>query len=198
MKEKYFNVNELSVGCLGSIKYLGMNNGAEWNKKIVNPYIIFKKVLSDKLDDCHEGKDIFSYNSYYFLNEVSRKDSTLEIINGKYTIGKSIPLSVVCGNDMEKISSNELKSIICNFNLTDALIKNKDNKDLLVLKECLDIVDLINDYKVREYYIDRILSLINNYDDILENNVGKDDISSIRYELEKEKEICVKKVKKVK
>ena len=200
MKDKYYDINELYVGCLGTIEYLGDNQHADWNKKKSCPYVIYRETLSESLDNCHECIDIFSKDRYYHLNEVSRRKSTLEIVHGKYIIGKAIPLSVVCSNGMKKISSIELKSILCNFNFTDALIKNREDNYLSLLKTCLDDIDLMGDGKVKEYYVDNLSALIKNYTSII-NEEEFDriitDINNVRHELDKEREIIVKKREKV-
>lgn len=205
MKEKYYDVNDLYVGCLGTIQFLKEEGQFSWSKKNSSPYVIFKKYLSESLDNCHEGKNIFSNDRYYFLNEISRRNSTMEIVYGNYIVGKSIPLSIVCDSD-KKISYTGLKSIICYFNITDALIKNKNDENLFLLRSCLDEVDLMTDGKVKEYYINNIASLIFRYTNIIMNfnsdNKEFDsvisDINTIRHELDKEKKISVKKTKKLK
>ena len=203
MKEKFFDINDLYVGCLGNIQYLEEEKQYNWSKKNICPYIIFKKHLSNYLDNCHEGKNIFSNERYYFLNEISRRNSTMDIVYGHYIIGKSIPLSIVCGSD-KKMSYMELKSIICNFNITDALIKYQHDKYLSLLKSCLDEIDLMEEGKVKEYYIDNISSLISRYTNVIMNSSDTNefdvvsDINKIRHELDKEKEIDVKMMKKMK
>lgn len=204
MKIKYFNIDKLHVGCLGKMTYYGNDRAIEWNRNVICPYVVFSEKLSDSLDNCHECKDIFSNETYYLFNEVSKRDSTLEIVHGNYIIGKSLPLKIVCGSDKEEISFTELKSIICNFNITDALIKNRDDIYLPLLKKCLDDIDLMEEGKVKEYYMDNILSLINSYSIIIDSNCDKkkfdifvEEVNRIRHVLDKEKEIAVKKTRKL-
>ena len=205
MKEKYFNVKELNVGCLGSVNYLGSGNGADWIKKDISPYTVFKVLPSENLDGCHEAKDVFCNDKYYFLNEVSRKDCNLEMVHGRYVIGKSVPLSVVCGSGVKKISSIQLKNIMNDFNVTDALIKNRYDGYLILLKKCVDDLDLMGDGKVKEYYTNSVSSLLVDYVNAISDSSTNsrdfdiiiDDINYIRHELDRERELVIKKTKKL-
>ena len=166
MNEKFFCVDEINIGCLGIINYLGPGKGALWNKK-QNPYIAFRKDSSVSLDDCHEGKNVFNNDKYYFLSEVSKKDNNLEIVQGKNVIGSSFPLRIVCGNGKDKISSIELKIIICNYNIADALRKKSDDDYLNSFKKYIDVIDQMVDSKEKERYVDTINDLLNDYINIL-------------------------------
>ena len=206
MKEKYFDINDLYVGCLGTIQYFEEDKGISWTKKKASPYVVYKKRISTSLDNCHECIDVFSGDKYYLLNEVSNRDSILEIIYGKYIVTNSFPLNFVYDNDSTIISASDVKNIICNFNITDSLVKNKDDSNLLLLKICLADAKLIKEEKVKEYYVNNIMALTNRYIDIIMRSSFKNeeyekivkDIDNIKHGLDREKEIGVKKIKKMK
>ncbi len=117
----------------------------------------------------------------------------------------NFPLKLMFGDDQRKVSMIELKGIESHFNLVESLSRRGNDMYLILLEQCLDDIDIMEEGKVKEYYMWKIFSLITRYNSVLfeffdqreYNNIIKD-INSIRYELEKEKEICVKKVKKVK
>ncbi len=204
MKEKYFDVDELYVGYIGKMSYLGEKEGFDWKIKKSNSHVIYKKHLSESLDNCHEGKNVFTGEKYYFFNEIKRK-STFNIVRGNYIIMNNFPLKLMFGDDQRKVSMIELKGIESHFNLVESLSRRGNDMYLILLEQCLDDIDIMEEGKVKEYYMWKIFSLITRYNSVLfeffdqreYNNIIKD-INSIRYELEKEKEICVKKVKKVK
>jgi len=207
MKEKYFNVNELYVGCLGKIQYLEKENNYDWIRKEASPYVIFKKRISESLDDCHECKNVFSGEKYYLFNEVCKRKSTFDIVCGNYIIAMYFPLKSMLGNGApkkEKLSMVELKSIECHFNLTKALYKNSDDKYLTFLNDCLNVIDMLEEGKVKEYYMRKIFSLITEYTSIIFESYDYSEydrviekINRIRQELDRENEITVKKVKKL-
>lgn len=153
MKQKYYDVHNLHVGFLGYVKC--DEKGALWTKKENCPCIIYEEKVSETLDNAKEGYDIFSDNHYFFINSVSSSDKNgLEIINGKCVIGKGFPISVII--DKENVSLCDLKSIICNFNILDCMVKRKDDVNLKLLKKEIDMTDNINNNKDRERFIDSI------------------------------------------
>ncbi len=196
MKMKYFDVDQLSVGCLGSMSYPEDSKWPDWNKKKSCPYTIYRERQSDSSYVKREGINVFSGEKYYFLNEASRKSCPAGETQGKYIIGKSVPLSIIFEKDKKKISLIELKSIVCNFNLTDALIKDKKDDYLILLRSCLNDIDLMGNGKVKEEYITRILALIEIYSYIAfvsfdqeKYDIVIESINNMRHELDEEKEI---------
>lgn len=187
MKEKYFNVDKMYIGCLVTIKdnYLC--------KKKANPYVIFKYV-DGKSKDYHLAKNIFSDDKYYFLCERSKIKNNDD---KNYYIANIRPLVY----DKSKVTSSDLKSIICHLNILEYLNKNNNDSNIRLLEMCLDDVDLMSDGKIKEYYMDEISLLITKYLNITDSDSRNEIVNNlnvIRNELSREKEISVKKRIKLK
>ena len=158
MSKSFFDVDNLFIGCLGYTNHLEDGN-FEWNKKESNPYFVYYKGPSNLFKGCHVGYDIFNKEAYYFLGEVTGISDVLEIIGEKYMIGhKSIPLKVILGKDIDRISDSELKRIVCNFNVSDALQKKGDDEYLLCLKNLLG--KPMNDKRDIYYLVTKYIELL--------------------------------------
>lgn len=153
MKQKYYNTSSIHVGFLGYVKC--DENGAMWTKMKDCPCVIYEEKLSETLDNAMEAYDVFSDNHYFFYNSVTNsKKNILEIVNGKCAIGKGFPIKIILDN--EKALECELKSVLWNFNILDAMAKKCDDKILSLLKKEMEMIDSVKNIKDRERFIDSI------------------------------------------
>ena len=138
MEEKEFDVSKLYLGCLGSARYLDDGN-VEWQKREANPYFVYYKGPSNIFKEKSVGYDVSNNKAYYFFNEARNISDVLKSINEKYIIGQSFPLTTILGKEKSRISASELKRIVCNFNIADALQRDNNDEYLLCLKSVLDM-----------------------------------------------------------
>ena len=107
---KVYNINELFVGQLGTVNYLGEGNGSEWTRNEDNQYIIFEKNLDGLF------LDVVSQRKYYYWKNINRNDNILKRINGETVIVNEQPLSLYFGGEL--ITSQELETFLSEIHST--------------------------------------------------------------------------------
>ena len=184
------DVKKLEIGYSGTA-YFNESGNLCFDPKYMLPYVIYR-IEDNMTDNGHIGTDMFSSKKYYFFGELRNDRKLVDKIDEECVISKSYSIKFVCGSDT--ISFSELRSIYCNFNLLDALIKSGNDNYLILLKKHLDNIDLMEEGNVKDYYMNKIFSLIISYI----NRNGKDTNSIIReiYILKDELENEKKKVNK--
>ena len=107
---KVYNINELFVGQLGTVNYLGEGNGSEWTRNKDNQYIIFKKYSNGLFFD------VISQREYYSWKEINRNDNILKHINGTIVVVDEQPLRLYFEGDF--ITSQELETFLSEIHST--------------------------------------------------------------------------------
>lgn len=185
---KYFNVKELHVGLLRREE-----NDCFWHAVKDNPYIIYKDYRR-KAAEVRQAVDILAPSDsdlkiYYFFNDANR---VADYVRGKEVLEEIYPLSFSLGDETEKVSDITLKCIYCELNIFNHLRSNPEDEYMILLKKCLNDIELMGEGKVKEYYANKLFSIVKKYNtEEKETIIGE--INDIRHELDREKEIGAKK-----